>query len=115
MSDDSKQPLTQVNPQTMNNEYKKPLPALDGSSTDLYYFDVEQAVNEIEPGAYAKLPFSSKVLCENLVRRCPPEDLTEALHSISTVSKRLISMVSCPRGLPRHLRADCVCRFGRPA
>ena len=79
MSDDSKQPLTQVNPQTMNNEYKKPLPALDGSSTDLHYFDVEQAVNEIEPGAYAKLPFSSKVLCENLVRRCPPEDLTEAL------------------------------------
>ncbi|WP_438950441.1 Fe/S-dependent 2-methylisocitrate dehydratase AcnD, partial [Psychrobacter submarinus] len=63
----------------MNNEYKKPLPALDGSSTDLHYFDVEQAVNEIEPGAYAKLPFSSKVLCENLVRRCPPEDLTEAL------------------------------------
>ncbi|MGO2227025.1 MAG: Fe/S-dependent 2-methylisocitrate dehydratase AcnD, partial [Psychrobacter celer] len=58
----------------MNDKYKKPLPG-----TQLHYFDVEQAVNEIEPGAYAKLPFSSKVLCENLVRRCPPEDLTEAL------------------------------------
>ncbi len=57
---DNKQPLTQVNPQTMNEKYKKPLP-----NTDLHYFDVEQAVNEIEPGAYAKLPFSSKVLCEN--------------------------------------------------
>ena len=76
---DNKQPLTQVNPQTMNEKYKKPLPAFDNSSTDLHYFDVEQAVNEIEPGAYAKLPFSSKVLCENLLRRCPPEDLTEAL------------------------------------
>ena len=74
MSTDSKQPLTQVNPQTMNEQYKKPLP-----NTDLHYFDVEQAVNNIEPGAYAKLPFSSKVLCENLVRRCPPEDLTDAL------------------------------------
>jgi len=29
MSDDSKQPLTQVNPQTMNEQYKKPLPNTD--------------------------------------------------------------------------------------
>lgn len=72
--DTHKQPLTQANPQTMNEQYKKPLPG-----TDMFYFDVEQAVNDIEPGAYAKLPFSSKVLCENLVRRCPPEDLTQAL------------------------------------
>ncbi|WP_201527255.1 Fe/S-dependent 2-methylisocitrate dehydratase AcnD [Psychrobacter frigidicola] len=58
----------------MNEQFKKPLP-----DTDLYYFDTREAVENIEAGAYDKLPFSSKVLCENLVRRCPPEDLTAAL------------------------------------
>lgn len=75
----SAQPLTQSNPQRMNQKYKKPLPALDGTDSSLSYFDTEEAVNEIEAGAYAKLPFCSKVLCENLVRRCPPEDLSAAL------------------------------------
>ena len=60
--------------QPMNDEFKKPLP-----DTDLYYFDTREAVESIEAGAYDKLPFCSKVLCENLVRRCPPEDLTAAL------------------------------------
>ncbi|WP_201608384.1 Fe/S-dependent 2-methylisocitrate dehydratase AcnD [Psychrobacter okhotskensis] len=58
----------------MNDQFKKPLP-----DTDLYYFDTREAVENIEAGAYDKLPFCSKVLCENLVRRCPPEDLTAAL------------------------------------
>ncbi|WP_201606101.1 Fe/S-dependent 2-methylisocitrate dehydratase AcnD [Psychrobacter sp. JCM 18903] len=58
----------------MNEQFKKPLP-----DTDLYYFDTREAIESIEAGAYDKLPFCSKVLCENLVRRCPPEDLTAAL------------------------------------
>ncbi|WP_296236405.1 Fe/S-dependent 2-methylisocitrate dehydratase AcnD [Psychrobacter sp. UBA5136] len=58
----------------MNEQFKKPLPG-----TDLYYFDTREAIENIEAGAYDKLPFCSKVLCENLVRRCPPEDLTAAL------------------------------------
>ncbi|WP_238048515.1 Fe/S-dependent 2-methylisocitrate dehydratase AcnD [Psychrobacter sp. Ps7] len=58
----------------MNEPFKKPLPG-----TDLYYFDTRAAIENIEAGAYDKLPFCSKVLCENLVRRCPPEDLTAAL------------------------------------
>ncbi|WLG15167.1 Fe/S-dependent 2-methylisocitrate dehydratase AcnD [Psychrobacter cibarius] len=58
----------------MNELFKKPLP-----DTDLYYFDTREAVESIEAGAYDKLPFCSKVLCENLVRRCPPEELTAAL------------------------------------
>ena len=61
--------------QPMNDKFKKPLP-----DTDLYYFDTREAVENIEVGAYDKLPFCSKVLCENLVRRCPPEDLTAALE-----------------------------------
>ena len=60
--------------QPMNEQFKKPLPG-----TDLYYFDTREAIENIEAGAYDKLPFCSKVLCENLVRRCPPEDLTAAL------------------------------------
>lgn len=60
--------------QPMNEQFKKPLP-----DTDLYYFDTREAIENIEAGAYDKLPFCSKVLCENLVRRCPPEDLTAAL------------------------------------
>ena len=60
--------------QQMNEQFKKQLP-----DTDLYYFDTREAVESIEAGAYDKLPFCSKVLCENLVRRCPPEDLTAAL------------------------------------
>ncbi|MFT5096015.1 MAG: iron-sulfur-dependent 2-methylisocitrate dehydratase [Psychrobacter okhotskensis] len=60
--------------QPMNEPFKKPLPG-----TDLYYFDTREAIESIEAGAYDKLPFCSKVLCENLVRRCPPEDLTAAL------------------------------------
>ncbi|WP_440453674.1 Fe/S-dependent 2-methylisocitrate dehydratase AcnD [Psychrobacter sp. ASPA161_9] len=58
----------------MNEQFKKPLPG-----TDLYYFDTREAIENIETGAYDKLPFCSKVLCENLVRRCPPEELTDAL------------------------------------
>lgn len=60
--------------QPMNEQFKKPL-----LGTDLYYFDAREAIENIEAGAYDKLPFCSKVLCENLVRRCPPEDLTAAL------------------------------------
>ncbi len=60
--------------QPMNEQFKKQLP-----DTDLYYFDTREAVESIEAGAYDKLPFCSKVLCENLVRRCPPEELTDAL------------------------------------
>ncbi len=60
--------------QPMNDQFRKPLP-----DTDLYYFDTRAAIENIEAGAYDKLPFCSKVLCENLVRRCPPEELTAAL------------------------------------
>ncbi|MEZ5472138.1 MAG: Fe/S-dependent 2-methylisocitrate dehydratase AcnD [Marinicella sp.] len=61
----------------MNSKYRKPLP-----NTELDYFDTEAAVNDIQAGAYAKLPFTSKVLAENLVRRCPPENLTASLQQI---------------------------------
>lgn len=59
----------------MNFDYRKPLP---GSNLD--YFDTREAVDAIRPGAYDTLPYTSRVLAENLVRRCPPEQLKGALE-----------------------------------
>lgn len=61
----------------MNTEFRKKLPG-----TELDYFDTQAAVDAIEAGAYAKLPYTSKVLAENLVRRCPAENLTDSLKQI---------------------------------
>ena len=61
----------------MNTAYRKPLPG-----TDLDYFDARQAVDDIEPGAYDKLPYTSRVHAENLVRRCDPALLTDALTQL---------------------------------
>ena len=57
-----------------NTQYRKPLA---GSNID--YFDTQQAVDEIKPGAYQKLPYTSRVFAENLVRRCDPKDLHDSL------------------------------------
>lgn len=61
----------------MNNNYRKPL-----QSTQLEYYDVRQAVEDIQPGAYAKLPYTSKVLAEQLVRRCEPAILEQSLRQL---------------------------------
>ena len=61
----------------MNIDYRKPLP---GANID--YFDTREAVNDIEAGAYEKLPYTSRVLAENLVRRCPPERLADSLKQL---------------------------------
>ncbi|SSB99922.1 aconitase /2-methylcitrate dehydratase (trans-methylaconitate-forming) [Pseudomonas sp. 43mfcvi1.1] len=58
----------------MNTEFRKPLPG-----TSLDYFDVRGAVEAIRPGAYDSLPYTSRVLAENLVRRCDPATLRESL------------------------------------
>jgi len=61
----------------MNTHYRKALPG-----TDLDYFDAEHAVNTITPGAWEKLPYTSRVLAENLVRRCDPKNLTVSLRQL---------------------------------
>ena len=61
----------------MNSQYRKPLPG-----TALDYFDTREAVDAIEQGAWAKLPYTSRVLAEQLVRRCAPEDLTASLKQL---------------------------------
>jgi len=61
----------------MNTEYRKPLPG-----TELEYFDTRAAVDAIQPGAYDKLPYTSRILAEQLVRRCAPEALTDSLKQL---------------------------------
>lgn len=61
----------------MNYQNRKPLPG-----TKLDYFDTRAAVEAITPGAYDKLPYTSRVLAENLVRRCDPANLNDALMQI---------------------------------
>ncbi|HAF93288.1 MAG TPA: Fe/S-dependent 2-methylisocitrate dehydratase AcnD, partial [Pseudomonas sp.] len=61
----------------MNTDYRKSLPG-----TQLDYFDVRAAVEDIQPGAYDTLPYTSRVLAEQLVRRCDPAMLTDSLKQI---------------------------------
>lgn len=61
----------------MNTNNRKPLPG-----SDLDFFDTQAAVDAIQPGAYEKLPYTSRILAENLVRRCDPNTLTDSLTQI---------------------------------
>ena len=61
----------------MNTAYRKPL-----AGTALDYYDAQAAVDAIQAGAYAKLPYTSRVLAENLVRRCDPATLTDSLKQL---------------------------------
>ncbi|WP_421418351.1 Fe/S-dependent 2-methylisocitrate dehydratase AcnD [Pseudoalteromonas lipolytica] len=61
----------------MNTEFRKPL-----AGTGVDYFDTRAAVDAIKPGSYATLPYTSRVLAENLVRRCEPEMLNDALSQL---------------------------------
>ncbi|MBY6187444.1 Fe/S-dependent 2-methylisocitrate dehydratase AcnD [Marinobacter hydrocarbonoclasticus] len=60
-----------------NTEFRKPLPG-----TGLDYYDTREAVEAIQPGAYATLPYTARVLAEQLVRRCDPSELTASLEQI---------------------------------
>src|SRR5471032_232241 len=61
----------------MNTLHRKPLPG-----TMLDYFDTRAAVEELQPGAYDTLPYTSRVLAENLVRRCDPATLNASLSQL---------------------------------
>ncbi len=61
----------------MNSNYRKSLPG-----SDLDHFDTRAAVNDIQDGAFEKLPYTSRILAEQLVRRCDPDLLTDALKQL---------------------------------
>lgn len=57
-----------------DSKFRKALPGFD-----VDYFDARAAVNALSPGAYDGLPYTSRVLAEQLVRRCEPESLDAVL------------------------------------
>lgn len=61
----------------MNSAFRKSLPG-----TALDYYDARAAVEAIKPGAYDGLPYTSRVLAENLVRRCDPATLDASLEQL---------------------------------
>ena len=61
----------------MNSLFRKPLPG-----TALDFFDAREAVEALQPGAWDGLPYVSRVLAENLVRRCDPATLDASLRQL---------------------------------
>ena len=61
----------------MTSQYRKPL------NSELDYIDVRSAVNDITPDAFDKLPYTSRILAEQLVRKVADKDeLNTALKQI---------------------------------
>ena len=61
----------------MNTAHRKPLPG-----TALDYFDAQAAVEALQPGAWATLPYTARVHAENLVRRAEPAQLPAYLRQL---------------------------------
>ncbi len=64
-----------------NDKYLKKLEGFDTS-----FYDVKAAVEDITPGSFAKLNYTSRVLAENLIRKCPSADLKDSL--VQLIEKR---------------------------
>lgn len=64
-----------------NDKYLKKLEGFDTS-----FYDVRAAVEDITPGSFEKLNYTSRVLAENLIRKCPSADLKDSL--IQLIEKR---------------------------
>ena len=61
----------------MNTAYRKTL-----AGTALHWFDARAAVDALQAGAWATLPYTSRVHAENLVRRCDPAILEASLRQL---------------------------------
>jgi iron-sulfur-dependent 2-methylisocitrate dehydratase len=61
----------------MNSTHRKPLPG-----TALDYFDARASVEALQPGAWSGLPYTSRVLAENLVRRADPARIDAFLSQL---------------------------------
>jgi len=64
-----------------NDKYLKKLEGFDTS-----FYDVKAAVEDITPGSFEKLNYISRVLAENLLRKCPSEELEDSL--VQLIEKR---------------------------
>ena len=65
-----------------NEKYLKELDGVEG----VKFYDVKAAVEDITPGSFEKLNYTSRVLAENLIRKCPSADLKDSL--VQLIEKR---------------------------
>jgi aconitate hydratase len=68
----------------MNTDYRKRLP-----NTMLDYFDAQAAVEAIQPGAYARMPYTSRVHAENIVRCAEPSRRDDFLRQLIDIRRDL--------------------------
>ena len=61
----------------MNTDYRKRLP-----NTTLDYFDAQAAVEAMQPGAYARMPYTARVHVENIVRCAEPSRRDDFLRQL---------------------------------
>ncbi|TSE34564.1 Fe/S-dependent 2-methylisocitrate dehydratase AcnD [Tepidimonas charontis] len=61
----------------MNLAHRKPLPG-----TPYDYFDAREAVEALQPGAWARLPYTARVHAENIVRRAEPVRIPDYLRQL---------------------------------
>jgi len=61
----------------MGSRYRKNL-----KGTNLEYFDVKEAVEDLKVGAFDKLNYTSRVLAENIIRKCEGDELKDSLMQI---------------------------------
>ena len=61
----------------MNSQHRKSLPG-----TQLDWFDARAAVEALQPGAWAKLPYTARVHAENIVRRADPARIDDYLGQL---------------------------------
>ncbi len=61
----------------MNSQHRKPLPG-----TQLDWYDARAAVEALQPGAWATLPYTARVHAENIVRRAEPARIVDYLGQL---------------------------------
>ena len=66
----------------MNVTYRCTLPG-----TALDFYDAKAAVEALNPGRWAQMPYTVRVLAENIVRRCDHEHLSESLVPLIKASR----------------------------
>lgn len=86
----------------MNTQFRKRLP-----NSELDYFDTRAAVDAIAAGAYDTLPYTSRVLAEQLVRRCDPAILTDALKQLIERKRDMDFPWYPARVVLRHFGSNC--------
>ena len=61
----------------MNSQHRKPLPG-----TQLDWYDAREAVEALQPGAWATLPYTARVHAENIVRKADPARINDYLGQL---------------------------------